>query len=515
MKRLALRAAILASTAVLPCFAIAAPVAIARHNVVDLGAAPDDLQVKLAITLNYRDEAGLNALVDAIATPGSPQFHQYLTQEEFNARFAPTQADHDRVVAALQHAGFSITRTYENRTVIDASGSAAAVAAYFGTPIHIVAQSGHGTRYANTTAPRIPAEISDAVQTVLGLDNLVKFHVNAEHVDVPAGTSDDVATAGLPVERTVNGAFAGIYPGGTADAYKYPLLKGNTGTGHGIAIVIDADIANSDLSAFWKAAGIKRTGTVNRVLVNGSNPGINGDSAETAIDVETTSSLAAGSNIYIYLASSLNDTDIEDAYNLAITKKNVDVVSSSFGGCELQDTPFGTATDKIALQGAAVGVTYTASTGDSGGDCNDGTTLNPDIVSIPAADPHFVAVGGTTLTINAKTGARVSEVVWGPGGTSGGGGGGVSSLFPKPTYQNKVTGIKVVPTIKASLQPKSGFAGRNLPDISLNASRSLVTWVGWPSANKGSPSSNGPMESVVGSKHSDSSSASGRSLASI
>ena len=279
MKRFALRAAIMATAAILPLAAHAGAPAASRQPIVDLGAAPDSLQVNLTITLNYRDEAGLNHLVDAIATPGSPQFHQYLTPAEFAARFAPSQADHDRVVAALQRAGFTITRTYENRTVIDARGSAAAASAYFGTPIHIVAQSGHGTRYANTLAPRIPAEIADAVHTVLGLDNLVKFHVNARRVDVPAGRSDEVTTAGLPVERTVNGAFAGIYPGGTADAYKYPLLTGHTGKGHGIAVVIDSDLANSDLATFWKAAGIKRTGTLSRVLVNGANPGVGPDAA--------------------------------------------------------------------------------------------------------------------------------------------------------------------------------------------------------------------------------------------
>jgi kumamolisin len=161
------------------------------------------------------------------------------------------------------------------------------------------------------------------------------------------------------------------------------------------------------------------------------------------------------------------------------------VASSSFGGCELDDTPFATATDAIAEQGAALGVTFTASTGDAGGDCEDETAsgkifYSPDIVSSPSSGPHFVAVGGTTLLVNATTGARVSETAWGPGGSTGGGGGGVSSFWPLPSYQAGVGGIAVVPTLTVkppNVQPNSGFAGRNLPDISLDASNAVGSYI--------------------------------------
>jgi kumamolisin len=101
-------------------------------------------------------------------------------------------------------------------------------------------------------------------------------------------------------------------------------------------------------------------------------------------------------------------------------------------------------------------------------------------VSNPASDPHFLAVGGTTLTINAKTGVRTSETAWTPGGADGGGGGGVSSYWARPSYQNGVSGIDKVPSIKVKppdSQPKSGFAGRNVPDISLDASNGEASYI--------------------------------------
>jgi kumamolisin len=82
--------------------------------------------------------------------------------------------------------------------------------------------------------------------------------------------------------------------------------------------------------------------------------------------------------------------------------------------------------------------------------------------------------------ISPTTGARVAENAWGPGGSSGGSGGGVSSFWPIPSYQVGVSGMAVVPsfTFKSpDFQPNKGFAGRNLPDISLDASNASPSYI--------------------------------------
>ena len=427
MKALPLSLALFAGSALL---ATGAPVAAqqlaasaaARRDLTDLGVAPSKTMVTVAVTLNYRDKAGLDALVLAQGTPSSPQFHKFLTPAQFAARFGPTAADHNRVVASLRRAGFTILRTYANNTVIDATAPAAVAGAYFRTQFHQFTQAGHGTRYANVTSATIPDDIAASVSSILGLDNVVKMRPQNKPAlyYVDASKQPSKTTGAAPIERVVSGKFAGIYPAGLSIAYKFPAQSGFTGAGHAIAIVIDSDITNANLSTFWTAAGVTRTGAFTRVLVNGTNPGVNADVGETAIDTETTSSLAPAANIDLYLISSLSDADIEDAYNLVVSNNNVDVASSSFGGCELDDTPFASATDAIAEQGAALGISFTASTGDAGGDCEDETArgrifYSPDIVSSPASGPHFLAIGGTTLTINATTGARVDRDGLGPG----------------------------------------------------------------------------------------------------
>jgi kumamolisin len=472
---------------------VAAP--LARPDLVDLGRAPAATPVRLALTLRYRNQAELDRLVFLQATPGSPLYHHFLTVEQFAAYFAPEPAAYERVADSLRAAGFTVAPARADRTIVDAVGSASAAERYFGTRFHLVRQAGHGVRYANVTAATLPAGFASIVATVAGLDDVVKRHSDAVPAAVrpqPDSAASDaasrLASQGAPIERNEGGGSVGLYPAAFANAYRYPALAGYTGKGHGIAIVMDSNISNADLETYWKAAGVTRTGAFVRVSVDGADPHENYDVGETAIDTEITSSLAPAANIYLYLVDSLDDAPIEDAYDQTLSDRDhevIDVVNSSFGGCELDDTDFAQATNAIAEQGAAEGLTFAASSGDAGGYCEDtnskgGTFYEPDIVNNPASNPYFIAVGATTLLVHPSTGARASETAWSPGGPSGGSGGGVSSYFARPVYQNGVEGMAVVPTVKVTppaTQPKSGYAGRNVPDISLDGSNGNYSYL--------------------------------------
>src|SRR5215469_8910820 len=53
-------------------------------------------------------------------TKGSPDFHHFLTPDEWNARFSPSGADEQAVVDWLQKAGLTITHRFSNRLLVDA-----------------------------------------------------------------------------------------------------------------------------------------------------------------------------------------------------------------------------------------------------------------------------------------------------------------------------------------------------------------------------------------------------------
>jgi subtilase family serine protease len=146
------------------------------------------------------------------------------------------------------------------------------------------------------------------------------------------------------------------------------------------------------------------------------------------------------------------------------------------------------------LELAAQGISTFASSGDSGAyDANDAVNDPIDnVVSVdaPASDPAITAAGGTTtpMTLAFEDGRHIvihREQVWGwdyllkEFGSQVfpvGGGGGVSVFWPRPPYQDGVSGIrttepgqKVVYQGQDLLDLPAHYGGRNLPDVSLNA----------------------------------------------
>jgi subtilase family serine protease len=436
-------AAIVAGT-VMP--ATAAPqsfvqVADAVHGRVisDLGRANPHQPVSLLVALRYRNDAQLDQFVDAVSNPSSPMYRHYLSNQQFNAYFAPLPRDYNRVADALVRAGFRVTSS-SNSTIIDAYGPASTVERYFNTEIHIVRQAGvRDLRYANTRPANMPAELANAVDAVIGFDSL--RGATTDHF-FPATTATGPDALGGPI----HGKAGGYSPFAIAQAYNYPVQHGFDGTGHAVGITIDYDSSDNDLNTFLAFFGETRTGKNFHVPVDGGQPyDPNGGSVESTLDTETVASLDPGADMYVYnFGAAFTFKEISDGYNTAVADNKVEVVSSSFGLCE-DDSPvsFNKVVNMITKQGAAKGISFVASTGDfgRGGKCSDGTGQD-----VPAVLKYFTSVGGADPNID-NTGKLISER------EDSGSGGGPSDLFPIPSYQVGVPGM--FSTTK-----------RNIPDVS-------------------------------------------------
>ncbi|HEY6485586.1 MAG TPA: protease pro-enzyme activation domain-containing protein [Candidatus Cybelea sp.] len=230
---------------------------------------------------------------------------------------------------------------------------------------------------------------------------------------------------------------------GVAKPFDFPVQHGCNGAGYTAAIVIDDPVNKSYVSTYLSASGVTQTGTVTNEAVDG---GGSGDDPETDLDVQTISGLAPGANVVVYDIGSLGDQQIEDAYNQVLTDAKATAVNSSFGGCESSDVPFADSTNSIAEQGAAEGVEFSASSGDSGSNECSGSKG----VSAPAGGPYFSSIGGINFT---DTSGGVLETVTMGSADGDSGGGGVSTVFALPSYQTGITGMITT--------------GRNQPDISL------------------------------------------------
>jgi pseudomonalisin len=462
-----------AAAATPPAVAAGVPV---RRDFIDLGRAPANTRIEVSLVMRYRNEAELDGLAAAQSDPRSPMFGRYLTNGEFNGFFAPSPQDYARAVEALVRAGFHVDGTYANRTLVSASAPASVVERYFSTQIHLVAQRGYGVRYANARPAIMPSELRAVAASVAGLDSLVNvryprpMHAPAawpvrqtghvDHYSQPRPVSTATPVPNPNPEPTlapkVLGSGGGYTPFTIATAYDYPVQHGYDGTGRSVGNVISGDYADSDLTGFLADVGETRDGPASvRILVDGStNHDPNSpDVQESTLDVEAIVGLAPGVSFYEYLMPGLTDRSIEDAYNRVVSDNLVDAVNSSFGGCETDDPSFEYVTNYIAKQGAVKGITFSASTGDTGsngcGGVANGAPGTAPGVGIPAADDYFTAVGGTDLFVNEVTGAYVNETGWESGG------GGVSKLEPLPSWQAATSGVTTT--------------GRNTPDVALDA----------------------------------------------
>jgi subtilase family serine protease len=346
----------------------------------------------------------------------------------------------------LNALGLRVVRTYSNRTIVDVEGPAVAVERAFATEMHRASIGGR-SGYLNVRPAILPNELRGLVAGVVGFDGLSALRT-ANHLGARRASA-----LGPPLQ----GPDTGFTPFALAGAYDLPVQHGKDGLGQAAAVVIDADYLETDLTRFLKQFRVTRDGpATTRIAIDGGpKPAINSDSLETTLDVEAIVGIAPGTALYVYETSSLQYATILDAYNQAVSDDHAGVVNSSFGGCETETSPsnYPQMAERIAEQGAALGIVFSASTGDAG--TYACTYPGPGGVSTPASSPSFVAVGGTTLVLQ-PSGAYTLELGW------TGSGGGVSALFARPAYQGGLRGAlgkhRNLPDVAFDADPGSGMS---------------------------------------------------------
>jgi hypothetical protein len=216
------------------------------------------------------------------------------------------------------------------------------------------------------------------------------------------------------------------------------------GSGQTIAIITAFDDPNivADVQAFDAQFGLPAPPFLTRVAQDGSAnlPPASADWApETALDVEWAHAIAPGAGILLIEASAADDTALFAAVDYAASRPDVSVISMSFGGTETEGEA---AFDSHFLLPNHPGLTFVAASGDGG------------TVTYPAASPDVLAVGGTSLALDAQ-GNRAGETAWANSG------GGLSAYEHAPAYQLNLTvrlDHRGTPDVAYSADPAAGFA---------------------------------------------------------
>lgn len=350
----------------------------------------------LVLKPSDQQDAELRTVIDAQKNPDSPSYRQWLTPEQFAAKFGPSQSDLDQVTNWLQERGFRIDAVARGRQWIEFSGNAAQVEQAFHTEMHhyMVNQKMH---VANAGDISIPQALSPVLAGVLSLHNFEKHSMRTPTTPVHR----DPATGKLVPNVTTSGGNHYLAPGDYAKIYDTaPLLKsGITGAGVSIAIAGRSDIELSDVQSFRQIFGLPANDPI--FIVNGQDPGFS-DEVESALDVEWSGAVAPEATIKFVTSANTFTTDgIDLSVSYIVDNVVAPIMSTSYGLCEAFLGNTGNAFYTLLYkQAAAEGITAFVSTGDNGAaGCDPAVSYNAAQNGLEvnglASTQYNVAVGGT------------------------------------------------------------------------------------------------------------------------
>ena len=414
--------------------------------------------VSLVLKRSASQEAELAQLLADQQNPSSPNYHRWLTPEEYADRFGASQDDINKITSWLRDQGLTAVSIARARNSIAFSGDAAQVESAFGVKIHHYRVNG-ARHFANATEPTIPAGFEAVVGSIHGLN------------DFRLKSSKRIVS--MQPNYTSSRGSHYLAPDDVAMIYNIKSLyqAGVDGSGQKLVIVGQTQIRLADLRAFRSNFNLPANDPEIVLVPDTKDPGIVSDDLDEAhLDVELSGAVARNANIvYVY------SNDVMDAARYAIDQNLAPVMSISYGACEAQ-TPRADAMtfQSWAKQANAQGMTWFAASGDAGGtDCDgSGSRARGGLsVDLPASVPEVTGIGGTRFSegsgsywnrISDANGASVlsyiQETAWNDSTANNpaSSGGGASVFFPKPSWQ---TGTGV---------PDNG--ARNVPDVSFAAS---------------------------------------------
>ena len=447
----------------------------------------------ISATITFRLSAAQQADMDRLLAEQqdrtSPNYHKWITPDQYAARFGMTSSDLAKVTSWLQSQGLTVDSISRDRNEIAFSGSTGQVEYALNTEFHNYSINGE-EHFANATDVAFPVAFASQVLGVRGLDD---FHPKPRIRPLPRFTSNLSGN-----HFVIPGDFAVIYG----------LPSSLDGTGVTIAVVGQTTVDHTDLANFRSAAGLPAASSSNFVTTivpgTGTVPTCSGDEGEADLDLEWSEAVAKNAKInYVEAGVGAGGTcnsrkkNVFDALQYAISQNIGRVISISYGNCETNLTKgFVLTMRQWAQQANAQGQTISGPAGDEGAaDCELQTATSAShglAVDAPASIPEVTGVGGTEFTGDSGTcppyppgtcpagGAPADNPFWGPSNTLSSGpsalryipettwndsaatggldgtGGGASSVFGKPSWQAG-TGI-----------PADGK--RDVPDIALNAS---------------------------------------------
>jgi kumamolisin len=403
-----------------------------------LGNLPSEQTLRLVIVLPLRNQDQLDNLLEDVYNPNSPSYHQFLSVDEFTAKFGPTQDDYDAVVAFAKDNGLTVVGASRNRMNVDVTGPVASIERAFHVNLR---QYQHPTEdrvfYAPDREPTV--DLPFQLWHIAGMDNY--------SIPKPAGLSRNTgskkssATTGSgPSASFLGSDMRAAYYGGTA----------LTGSGQSLGLLEYYGTDLADLTTYFKNVGQTNYVPITLLSTDGtstscvdSRAGGDCDDTEQTLDMTQAIGMAPGlSSLVMYVGST--DSAI---FNAMATASPLNAqLSSSWTWSPADPSTDNPYFEEFAAQGQNL---FQAA-----GDSSKWTTSGTASEIFPADDVYVTSVGGTDLDTSSAAGPWASETAWSDSG------GGISpDKYAIPSWQ----------TTAAAGCASCSKTYRNGPDVSANA----------------------------------------------
>jgi len=458
---------------------------LARQSSVVSGGDPTLKMDRILLLLgaSAEQEKRLQRFLESQHDKSSPEYHHWLTPEQFGNAFGPSQQDIQTIRTWLEQQGFTVGVTARSGRWMEFSGTAQQVEHAFATQMRRYQFAGQ-MHVANGVDISIPTDLTPVVRGVVSLHNFFKR---------------PMISSTTPLHRNSHGTYESLVPDFTSGSGLHALAPADfskiydvpttiDGAGQTIAIVARENVSGGDAFDFQQLFGL-RLNSPQTTLVGPAPSGDQDDAVEATLDAEWSGAVAPGASINVVVSGSTATTDGVDLSAAYIVDNNLaSIVNVSFGACE---SGLGATEDQFfnALwqQASAQGMSIIVASGDNGAaGCDPVISNTPGSglgVNGLASTEFNTAVGGTQFTDTANpslfwsptNGAGLSSVngyipeqVWNESCTPGtgrcgpgqynlfAGSGGASSLYGKPGWQDLLPGM---------LHDQK----RDLPDVSFTA----------------------------------------------
>lgn len=402
-----------------------------------LGSLPAPQRLNLSFALPLRNQKQLELLLQELHDPSSPRFGKFLTVQQFTEQFGPTALDYDKVVAFAKSHGFTVTRTYANRILVNVSGPVSAINRTFQIALRSYQ---HPTEARTYFAPDSEASIDSGIPilSVQGLSDFNRPQPMLKHASPQEVAHSDQTGSGQGGQFLGSDMRAAYAPGVALD-----------GTGQSVGLIELGPYNLSDVQNYFSSVGQTLNVPIYNVLLGvdgvcSGTPATGGcDDGEEVIDIEQAISMAPHLSALIVYEAYGSNSDALTAFTQAANDNVAKQLSLSFGWGGTPATEPGY--EQIFMELAAQGQNTFVASGDSG--ASVGT------VGYPGNSPNITDAGGTDLTTAGPGGAWQSETGW------VGSGGGWNTASPIPAYQTAA--------INSTNQGSPLY--RNIPDVAMEA----------------------------------------------